>query len=437
MGLLGLPFLIINAWVGLKSRPEAIGLLAVIALPATGVVLLRKDLVNGSAAVALAGAGAVLMIFIALARRQEKRHLPSIVPLAFAAFAIIESLSAMMNGQLTLSLTELGSILTLWVGPLLAISVATALTPRELGTAILIGASSLVVASYALAIAFPDESATSLSRYANWSIPRLAGATSNPNALGAVGLILAISAIVSRRGRVRIYLVLLGVPAILLSQQRAALLGLVLVLLASLAGRSRALVLVMAGVAAAAFTILAPPILRTESESGIADDTTVESRQEVWRFVFEHKWDAPLFGWGPRGLVEQTSAAGLHGYFHAHNQVINAFSVGGIFLLIALLTILGLMLLNAFRSEPAHRHRALVVSAGLVPLFMFESPLQAVMNPLGLPQLALTWMAVTLALIPERVDVHGGLPLSGQVKAGPRSVGRGGRPSPRRAARRS
>lgn len=385
--------------------------LLVTTVPAASVFMLRQGAISGTQAVFYAGLGGAASIGVCLLRALGRPAPPVTAAGVVLLFPFVELVSAALNDQLQFTISSLGSVVTIFAGPLLAFWALFQLSRQQIATMTLVAGGALIAASYVSEVVAPSGAPSSEARFGlATDLGRLSGVTTNPNALGAVALGFGLVALSSTKGMTRILLVAAAVPPIVLSQQRAAVLGIVLGILAGFYYRQKFLA-VAGGIAAVAAALLVTPSWSLFGASTTTDDTTVQSRFVIWHYVRDNWSDAVLYGWGPQGLRERSIAAGLpEAYSHAHNQVINGLAVGGLLLLLVILILIARMVLRLLRAAPELRGQQFVLVAGIAPLLFFESPLQTGMNPLTQPQVALVWLVVAVALAPlaSKRDDSGG-----------------------------
>lgn len=403
-----LPVVAVKSLRYLARNMLTLAALLVTIVPASAVFLLRQESISPNQAVVIAGAGGALCLGLCVLPALESPARPAKGAGLVLTFASIELFAALLNGQIEISLYGIGHTITILAAPVLAFSALRSLPRHQIATMVLVVGGGLIGASYVLEFMAPSGAPSDQSRFGiAATLGRLSGVTTSPNAFGAVGLAFTLAALSAKRGRSRVLLVTIALPAVLLSQQRAAVLGAVLGGLTFLYYRQK-IVFILTAIAVTALALLpSSPFL--VNSSATTDDTTVQSRLVVWRYVGQHWTEAIPYGWGPQGLRERSLALGLpEAYSHAHNQLINALVVGGVLMLLVMVGLIVRMLQVLNRADQADLVQQLVLILGLAPLFLFESPMQTGMNPLTQPQVAVVWLVVALSLSPvARADRSG------------------------------
>jgi O-antigen ligase len=168
-------------------------------------------------------------------------------------------------------------------------------------------ATSLVVSLMAL---IEKVSNWNLWHYTYWhtlSVPRVTGPLLSPAALGTflgMAIVIAVAALLwpgPIRRELALAVIALGIPAILLTYQRASVLAVLAVVLAVLAVKPRVR-LVVAGAVALGLVVLAAawgPITHSHVyRSRISDTATVDIRTNVTEAGLRASGDRPFLGWG-------------------------------------------------------------------------------------------------------------------------------------------
>ena len=214
---------------------------------------------------------------------------------------------------------------------------------------------------------------------------RLWGLAAHANALGALALYLILLLVLQPARRLSINLLMWGVVllALLLAQSKTSWLSAVLVGVVMLAygwGRDPrgglrpsfiiALLVGLAGFAAAMLFLdtsrLFDHFMDTDTGTRL---TTLTGRTEIWTAAYNMWQDSPFFGygleaWAPLHRIQ----LGLPFATQAHNQLMQALALGGVFDLLPLLVYLGLLAAGAARA--ARRTRG--VTLAFMVMFLFR-----------------------------------------------------------------
>lgn len=271
--------------------------------------------------------------------REATRHLPTSALLVFGMWALLStaySISPLYTFAAALA------FLGLWVT---AVTLAKSVDPDRGLTWVTCTLSAMSAASLLMYIVAPD---VAMVVYENSTTLRLGGIFGNANALGgvsALALVLMSTACYAPINRRVLWLAVLAVPvcgaALVLSQSRTAMLGLVAAITAVFIRRHPVVLLPFALVCAgAAAVVVAYPgvidsLIALVARSGRVEQvSTFTGRTEIWAFVVSTIKKAPVLGYGFASTKELIPAgyAGPYGWTtsSAHNLWLQAWVTTGL-----------------------------------------------------------------------------------------------------------
>lgn len=232
---------------------------------------------------------------------------------------------------------------------------------------------------------------------------RLWGVTAAPNSMGAIAsILLVLQFTVSSRNPARHHFITLcALIALVLSQSKASMAAAMLGLTVLAAwrilhgppdrqpGRERGVIgVLLLAFVAAAFIVTTwavadnPQILRALEQrldpDAVGSLATATGRTYIWQYAIERGLESPLFGQGMSIWNREARAAmGLSGATSAHNLYLQAFSIAGLFGLLTLLVVVGLLVIFAVRAAVISHGGSLA----LVSVFLIRSLFEVAFHP--------------------------------------------------------
>jgi O-antigen ligase len=238
--------------------------------------------------------------------------------------------------------------------------------------------------SLALYISSPDLVTTNFSSFAGPLLHagRLTGPFGHPNAIGSLSAIGAALSLTLISGRIKYAGYALCLITVFLSDQRSALIAVLIsgVLYIAWPARHTALTWLRTSLLA---ILLATLLLTDIIHDNVNDilnrrEASVESRQQVYDYVFSHLQQMMPIGIGVNGLYDETKGIlSPEGFSHAHNAWLSFLVAGG---LVGGLFFAALTIVAVFQCLRASKRGYLTPLITVVILCLVESPTYAGSN---------------------------------------------------------
>lgn len=267
--------------------------------------------------------------------------------------------------------------------------------------------------SLTLYVASPDLVTTNFTSISSTLLHagRLTGPFGHPNAIGSLAAIGAALSLTQLSGKLRYAAYALCLATVFLSDQRSALIAALICGFLHIAWPANHTVLTWLRTNLLALGVIG--LLLTdviyENVNDILNrrEASVESRQQVYDFVFSHLQEILPFGIGVNGLYDRTDGILAHaGFSHAHNAWLSFLVAGG---LLGGLCFLLLTVFAAVKCLQPHQRRHFPALMTVIILCLAESPTYAGSN----------WTIISVASASILVLI---LPLTSPPELGPESI---------------